>query len=44
VLSVAEIAASFCGDTVVWRGRTLHTDRAEPVVAAPGVPELAPGL
>ncbi len=44
VLSVAEIAASFCGDTVVWRGRTLHTDRAEPVVAAPGVPELVPGL
>jgi ceramide glucosyltransferase len=24
-LSVAEIVVGFCGDTVVWRGRTLHT-------------------
>ncbi len=44
LLSVAEIAASFCGDTVVWRGRTLHTDRAEPVAADARIPELAPGL
>jgi ceramide glucosyltransferase len=44
LLSVAEIVASFCGDTVVWRGRTLHTGGAEPVAADTCIPELAPGL
>jgi ceramide glucosyltransferase len=44
ILSVAEIVASYCGDTVVWRGRTLHTGRVEPVSADHRIPELAPGL
>jgi ceramide glucosyltransferase len=44
LLSVAEIVASFCGDTVVWRGRTLHTRRPEPIPADTRLPELAPGL
>ncbi len=43
VLSVALIAASFCGDTVVWRGRRLHTGRAA-LAAEHRIPELAPGL
>ncbi len=44
LLSVAEIAASFCGDTVVWRGRTLHTRLPEPATAVHPIAELAPGL
>jgi ceramide glucosyltransferase len=44
LLSVAEIAASFCGDTVVWRGRTLHTRRPEPSTVVHPIAELAPGL
>ncbi len=47
-LSVAEIVFGFCGDTVVWRGRTLRTtSRARgPLLdeAKQAVPELAPGL
>ncbi len=42
-MSVAVIAASFCGDTVVWRGRRLHTGRAA-LAADHRVPELAPGV
>ncbi len=44
LLSVALIVGSFCGDTVVWRGRKLHTGRAEPAAADHRIPELAPGL
>ena len=42
VLSVAEIVASFCGRSVVWRGRTLYADRA--TLARPLVPVLEAGL
>jgi ceramide glucosyltransferase len=44
LLSVAEIAASFCGDKVVWRGRTLHTRGVVTVPPAHKLPELAPGV
>jgi ceramide glucosyltransferase len=44
LLSIAEIAASFCGDTVVWRGRTLHTRLPEPGTAVHPIAELVPGL
>jgi len=44
VLSVAEIVASFCGDKVVWRGRTLHTDRVELNVPVHQIAELVPGV
>jgi ceramide glucosyltransferase len=47
-LSVAEIVFGFCGDTVVWRGRTLHTHGSArgPLLdeAQQAAPELAPGL
>jgi ceramide glucosyltransferase len=43
VLSVAEIAFSFCGSAVVWRGRVLHADRGDLVAPAIGVAET-PGL
>jgi ceramide glucosyltransferase len=42
-MSVAVIAASFCGDTVVWRGRRLHTGRTA-LAADHRIPELAPGV
>jgi len=42
-MSVALIAASFCGDTVVWRGRRLHTGRTA-LAADHRIPELAPGV
>jgi len=44
VLSVAIIAASFCGDKVVWRGRVLQAERITRKPPVHAVPELAPGV
>ncbi len=42
LLSVLEIAASFLGDAVIWRGHTLQADRrAQSRVVIPAVPEVA---
>ncbi len=40
VLSVVEIAFSFCGSAVVWRGRVLHADRGDLVPRGLGVPDM----
>jgi len=41
VLSVAEIAFSFCGSSVVWRGRVLRADRGHAVAGIAGLAEPA---